>query len=45
MKQGDYKILITIYEAQELEPKKPEFLFFEMNKTACDPFVEVEIRG
>ena len=45
MKEGDYKILITVYEAQELESKKAEFLVFNLNKTACDAFVEVDIRG
>ena len=45
MKEGDYKILITVYEANDLEPKPAEFLFFDLNKSACDAFVEIDIRG
>ena len=42
MKEGDYKILITIYEAQELEPQKAKlFNFFDMNKSAVDGFVQI----
>ena len=46
MKEGDYKILVTIYEAQELEPQKAKlFNFFDMNKSAVDGFVQIEIMG
>lgn len=45
MIEGDYKILITVYEANELEPRPAEMLFFDLNKTAIDGFVEIEIRG
>lgn len=46
MKEGDYKVIITVYEAQELEPKKAElFSFLPMNKSAVDGFVEVEVMG
>lgn len=46
MKEGDYKILITVYEAQELEPQKAKlFNFFDMNKSAVDGFVQIEILG
>jgi predicted P-loop ATPase len=45
MKEGDYKIIVTVYEAQELEPKNPKFLFFDMKKSAVDGFAEVEIMG
>jgi len=28
MKEGDYKVLITIYEANDLEPRPANFLLF-----------------
>ncbi len=45
MKEGDYKILITIYEANDLIPRPADFLLFNADKSACDAFVEIEIRG
>jgi len=39
MKEGDYKILVTIYEASELEPCPANFVFFQAEKSACDAFV------
>ena len=39
MIEGDYKVLITVYEAQELEPQPAKFLFFDLNKSAVDGFV------
>ena len=46
MKEGNYKIIMTIYEAQELEPKKADlFGFVPMNKSAVDAFVEIEVLG
>ncbi len=41
MKEGDYKIIITVYEANELEPRPAQLLFFDLNKTAVDGFVEI----
>ena len=42
MKEGDYKVIITIYEAQELEPKKAKlFSLVDMSKSAVDGFVEI----
>lgn len=45
MKEGDYKILITVYEANDLIPRPADFLLFTADKSACDAFVEIEIRG
>lgn len=45
MKEGNYKILITVYEANELIPGPADFLIFEADKSACDAFVEIEILG
>lgn len=45
MKEGDYKILITVYEANDLEPRPANFILFEADKSACDAFVEIEVRG
>ena len=44
MKEGDYKILITVYEANDLVPRPADFLLFDAEKSACDAFVEIEIR-
>ena len=45
MKEGSYKILITVYEANELIPGPADFFLFDAEKSACDAFVEVEILG
>ena len=45
MKEGDYKILITVYEANDLIPRPADFFLFTTDKSACDAFVEIEIRG
>jgi hypothetical protein len=45
MKEGDYKIIITIYEASDLIPKPAEFILYTFEKSACSAFVEVEILG
>ena len=40
MKEGNYKILITIYEAQELEPHDAKlFNLFDIKKSAVSGFV------
>jgi len=44
MKEGTYKILITVYEANDLQPRA-EVLFFNPEKSACDAFIEIEVRG
>lgn len=44
MKEGDYQILITVYEANDLMPRGTDFWIFKTDKTACDAFVEIEIR-
>lgn len=43
MKEGDYQILITIYEANQLMPRGTDFFLFKSDKSACDSFVEIEI--
>lgn len=45
MQEGNYQVIITVYEANDLEPRGTNFLFFKTHKTACDAFVEVEVRG
>jgi hypothetical protein len=45
MKEGDYKILITVYEANDLLPRAADYYLTTLDKSACDAFVEVEIRG
>ena len=44
MKEGNYQILVTIYEANELEPRGTNFWLFQTHKTACDAFVEIKVR-
>ena len=41
MIEGDYKVLVTVYEASELEPKNDDFVIFNAEKSACDAFVEM----
>ena len=41
MKEGTYQIIITVYEANEMEPRGSDFYFFKTHKTACDAFVEI----
>jgi hypothetical protein len=45
MKEGDYKILVTIYEANDLLPRPADYFFKNVEKSACSAFVEVEING
>ena len=45
MKEGDYKILVTIYEANDLMPRPADYFFKNIEKSACSAFVEVEING
>ena len=46
MKEGDYKIIITVYEGQELEPHDAKlFNLFDLKKSAVDAFVEIQIMG
>ena len=44
MKEGNYQIIITVYEANELEPRGTNFWLFKTDKTACDAFVEIQVR-
>lgn len=44
MVEGTYQIIITIYEANELEPRGTNFWLFQTHKTACDAFVEIQVR-
>ena len=44
MKEGTYQIIITVYEASELEPRGTNFWLFQTHKTACDAFVEIQVR-
>ena len=39
MVEGDYTIMVTVYEANELEPRGTNFWLFKTEKTACDAFV------
>lgn len=41
MKEGNYKVIITVYEANDLEARGTDFLLFTTEKSACDTFVEV----
>ena len=40
MTEGDYQILITIYEANDLMPRGTDFWIFKTDKTACDAIEE-----
>ena len=39
MREGDYQVMITVYEAQELECRGTNFWILETHKTTCDAFV------
>ena len=41
MIEGDYQILISIYEGSDFMPRGTDFWLFKTNKTACDAFVEI----
>lgn len=41
MKEGDYKIIITIYEASDLIPRPADYFVTQLDKSACDAFVEI----
>ena len=44
MVEGGYKIIVTVYEANDLMPRGIDFLLFEAEKTACDAFVQIKVR-
>ncbi len=41
MKEGNYKIIITVYEANDLMPRGYDFVLFNAEKSAADSFVEI----
>lgn len=41
MVEGDYKVIITVYEASELIPKPDGFVIFNADKEHCNSFVEI----
>ena len=44
MKEGTYKIIITVYELNDLEPKSFKIWKFNLEeKSACDAFIEVTV--
>lgn len=45
MIEGDYKVIVTLYEASELDPRPDSFGIVEFKKEHCNSFVEIECHG
>ena len=45
MSEGNYKVLITVYEANDLMARDIDFILFNAEKTAADAFVEIQIKN
>lgn len=45
MVEGDYTVIITLYEASELMPRVDSLGLVQFQKQHCNSFVEIECNG